>query len=79
MILTPSANLIKLYCHNYISIGLTSVKIIWKNTTSGINYAEKSFTISGPGACTITLFTAVNFKYDNKLECLANLVTFTLV
>ncbi len=42
-ILTPVANVIKLFWCNYIAIGITSVKIIGKYAASGVNYAQKKF------------------------------------
>jgi hypothetical protein len=36
--LPPVANVIKLFCHNYIAIGITSVKIMGKYIASGVNY-----------------------------------------
>jgi hypothetical protein len=38
-ILATGANVIKLFQHNYIAIGVTSVEIIGKYATSGINSA----------------------------------------
>jgi hypothetical protein len=35
------ANIIKLFRHNYIAIGVTSVKTIGKYAASGVNYTKK--------------------------------------
>ena len=45
----PVANVKKLFGHNYIAIGVTSVEIIGKYATSGVNYTLKSFIILSTG------------------------------
>jgi hypothetical protein len=46
---TPVANVVKLFWRNYIAIGITSVKIIGKYAASGINDAQNSFMIVATG------------------------------
>jgi hypothetical protein len=50
-VLGSLANVIKLFCHNYVAIGVISVKIIEKYAASGVNYALK---------CFVTLAIALN-------------------
>jgi hypothetical protein len=46
------ANVIELFGRNYVAISVTSVKIIGKHATSGVNYALNSFIILATGMFT---------------------------
>ncbi len=57
------SNVIKLFCRNLVSTGKTTVKIMGKYVTSGVNYAQKVLqlwpqeSVTDPAEC--------------KLECLS--------
>jgi hypothetical protein len=48
--------------HNYVAIGISSVKIIGKYAAIGINYALKSFMILTTGPNVVKLFTPVTYE-----------------